>query len=289
MRINLSSGRYVEYIDSMGNQFSPAIDARMSTGKGSLGDEKDGKLQLRLLKDAHTSPFEGVVVKLEFQISLVELRELDRHRTTAKMADIDLVEIFSPEESFRKFTSRNEMSGRYMQMPALYMNPVEIRMQSKTNNQGGDGLAPPEVAAEFLQRGKDLTDKARELYDWAIAQGIERGQARMYNTVNQMSRIRITAALKNWCDFLALRLPQGVLEEMRDVAQAVEDILVARFPTPMQQWRQEVYETARVNKTELAFLSGVLLGVDTDSLSSEDKDTMSSIFAKITRVMSQDD
>src|SRR5258708_5974139 len=99
---------YVALVDSMGDEWTPAEDARMSTDKGRLGPEKDAPLQNRLLRDRHTSPFEGVVVKVEMYVPLFVLRELDRHRTLDKNSEIDL-----PEEGLRKWFSRNEMSGRY--------------------------------------------------------------------------------------------------------------------------------------------------------------------------------
>lgn len=263
---------YVEIIDVMGHQFTPAEDARTSTGRGSLGDDKDAQLQRRLMNDNHTSPFEGVVVKIEMMVPLFVLREIDRHRTTTKVSDLDGEELVTPEENGRKWFARNEMSGRYIQMPDLYYHPQRVRTQSKTNKQGGD-IAPDQLMHdEFINRGKVLTGMARELYDWAVINGIERGMARIYNTQNQYTRIRLTGSLKNWCDFLALRLPNGVLWECRRVAEEIERLLAEQFPAVMKQWRESRYETVVLNRTEreelLKFLAGgngdtkVLQGID---------------------------
>jgi thymidylate synthase (FAD) len=246
---------YVHLLDSMGDEFTPAEDARTSTNKGRLGPEKDAALQERLTKDAHTSPFEGVVVKVEIMTPLFVLRELDRHRTVSKVADED-VEIITPEESGRKWFARNEMSGRYVQMPNLYYHPVQVRAQSKTNMQGGGPiqLVDDAVAREFKESGQVLCMMARDLYDRAVAAGVEKGIARIYNTQNQYTKIRLTGSLKNFCDFLYLRLPGVVLWECRRVAEALEELLKEAFPSPMEQWRRNIYETVRLTKADRAAL-----------------------------------
>jgi thymidylate synthase (FAD) len=114
---------YVHLLETLGDQYTPAEDARTSTGKGRLGPEKDKALQERLIRDGHTSPLEGVVLKFEICAPLFVVRELDRHRTLDKLSESDPFDV-SPEEGLRKWFARNEMSGRYIQMPDLYYHPV---------------------------------------------------------------------------------------------------------------------------------------------------------------------
>lgn len=256
---------YVSLLDSMGDEWTPAEDARTSTGKGRLGPEKDARLQERLSRDNHTSPFEGVVVKFELCVPLFVLREMDRHRTLDKESDGDIAEVVTPEEASRKWLCRNEMSGRYIQMPDIYYHPGVVRGQSRTNNQGGsDGATdvPPEVQEEFIRQGTELTRRARGVYDWAIEHGIEKGLARIYNTQNQYTKIRLTGSLKNWCDFLKLRLPSAVLWEARVVAEAVESILTELFPSVMEQWRRNAYDTVTLRRDEAMNIIDVIAGGD---------------------------
>lgn len=256
---------YVAIVDKMGDEYTPAEDARMSTGKGRLGEQKDKALQERLLTDAHTSPFEGAIVKLEICTPLFVLRELDRHRTLDKVGEDDPVEIVSPEEGLRKWFARNEMSGRYIQMPNLYYHPEVVRGQSKKNKQGGAEAVPQissEVAEEFKKRGDELTRSARELYDWAVGVGIEKGLARIYNVQNQYTKIRYTASLKNWCDFLYLRLPKDVLWECREVARAVKTIIEAHYPDVIDSWEKLVYKTVRLKENEMRALVQLLGSIE---------------------------
>jgi thymidylate synthase (FAD) len=249
---------YVRLVDAMGDEWVPAEDARMSTGKGRLGPEKDHGLQERLMKDKHTSPFEGAVLKVEMCVPLFVLRELDRHRTLDKNGESEEIEL--PEENLRKWFSRNEMSGRYVQLPDQYYHPWKVRVQSLQNKQG-TAEAPSishDVACEFYRRGVALTLMARELYDWAVGQGIEKGLARIYNTQNQYTRIRYTGSVKNWLDFLYLRLPSVVLWECRQVAEAVAVLINDRFKDIYETWRKNVYEAVTLNRDEVRFLNDIL-------------------------------
>ena len=272
---------YVHLLDKMGDEFTPAEDARTSTNKGRLGPEKDAALQERLTKDAHTSPFEGVVVKVEIMTPLFVLRELDRHRTVTKVSDEEEMELVTPEEAGRKWFARNEMSGRYVQMPNAYYHPLVVRAQSKTNKQGGgQEVVDPAIQAEFLQAGLEMTQQARALYDWAVEQGIEKGLARIYNTQNQYTKIRLTGSLKNFLDLLYLRLPGVVLWECRRVAEALEQILQAHFPSPVEQWRRNVYDGVRLSRTEKEALSRLLEVCSYDRLD-VDEATIQQVLAKL--------
>jgi len=256
---------YVRLIDRMGDDFTPAEDARMSTGKGRLGPEKDTALQERLMKDNHTSPFEGVIIKFEVGAPLYVIREADRHRTLDKNSEFDPFDNVMPEENLRKWMARNEMSGRYIQMPDLYYHPVNVRGQSKTNMQGGgqDMVSiSPEVAGEFIARGKDLTLKARELYNWAVLAGIEKGMARNYNTQNQYTFIRYTGSLKNWLDALTLRRPAAVLWECRQVFEGFYDLLREELPHAMSSWDSLVYNGVKLTGPELSLLKDLIGNVD---------------------------
>jgi len=250
----------VALLDVMGDQYTPAEDARTSTGKGRLTPEKDLALIRRLMDDNHTSPMEGVVIKLEMTVPIFVLRELDRHRTVDKVSE---EEVITPEENLRKWFARNEMSARYVQLPPTYYHPDVVRTQSKANAQGlADAPSvSPEVADEFKERGVAVTKAARELYDWAVQRGIERGQARIFNTFNQYTTIRITGSLKNVLDMLYLRLQKNVLWECRRVADAVLHLLRKQFPDVTALWEDRVYGAKKLSGSDAAFVASILRAV----------------------------
>lgn len=271
----------VQVIGVLGDEYTPAEDARTSTGKGRQGPEKDAKLQDRLMRDRHTSPFEGVLVKVEMVLPLFVLREVDRHRTLTKVSDVDaLDEVVTPEEAGRKWFSRSEMSGRYVQLPAEYYFPDEIRGQSTTNQQGDEGTAPAHVAEEFQSRGRAVTQAARELYDWAVQVGIEKGQARIFNTMNQYTRIRMTGSIKNWLDWLQLRMPSGVLWECRRAAEELHDLLWERFPSVLSQWSNNVRLAVALTVEEQDAVRGVLEKLTETGVANEDPEGVT-VYSKL--------
>lgn len=271
---------YVELVEVMGDEQDPAGDARMSTGKGKIDIEKDMKLSKRLISDRHTSPFEGVVLKFEMCVPLFVLREIDRHRTLTKVGD---EEVTVPDEAGRKWFSRNEMSGRYVQMPPLYYFPEDVRRQAKLNVQGGDGLVDREVQETFLRRGNEIVKFARETYDWAVAAGVEKGLARIFNTQNQYTKIRMTGSLKNWFDFLHLRMPKGVvLYECREVAIAIADLIHSRFPHLYDIWADEVATAVTLNASEIGALRSYIQANGTDAdVNASLGDEFKSLLAKL--------
>lgn len=272
---------YVKLLDSMGDDYTPAEDARTSTDKGRLGHEKDTALQERLMVDNHTSPFEGVVVKFEVCAPLFVIREADRHRTLDKNSEEDPFEMVGPEEGMRKFFSRNEMSGRYIQMPDLYYFPPSVRGQSTTNKQGGGqdtASISPEVAQRFQDECRRISKEARANYTWAVEQGIEKGLARICNTQNQYTKIRYTGSLKNFFDALYLRLPSVVLWECRVVFEGIRDLLKQKFPQAMSSWENLVYNGVRLTGPEAKFLRDLL--EEDEALNREHPD-VAKIFKKL--------
>lgn len=211
---------YVTLIDHLGDDLNPLEAARMSTGNETGVDKlKDDALRDRLWRDKHSSPFEMNVACFELQVPLFVLRQIDRHRTI----NIDDGTIYENYDEFRKFTSRNEFSGRYSVMPDLYYIPNldRIAPQSKKNKQGSDGEMADAVKGALRGIIKTETDKARVSYEELVKSGLANELARMILPQNQYTKIRIQAAMSNWFKFLAERLPEAAQWETRQYAKVI--------------------------------------------------------------------
>lgn len=228
MKYKIHEHGYVKLVDSMGSDLSPLESARMSTDNPTgVDDSKDDRLRERLWSDMHTSPFESNVLALEMQLPMFVLRQIDRHRTLS----IDNVEITDYDE-FRKWTSRNEFSARYSQMPDLFWLPAmeRIKKQSKANKQGSGEELSDEFRLLAMKIMEDNTSVCREAYEKLVAMGVANELARIVLPANQYTKIRITASLLHWFKFLDLRLRSDVQEETRNYATAVQAIIQLLWP-----------------------------------------------------------
>ncbi|RLA42170.1 MAG: hypothetical protein DRQ64_00310 [Gammaproteobacteria bacterium] len=221
---------YVKLVDHMGSDLAPLEAARMSTDSATGVDEdKDDRLRTRLWGDKHTSPFEMNEVVFEIQCPMFVLRQLDRHRT----ATIDNSSAyFENYDEFRKYTNRNEFSGRYSKMPDLYyIPPVErIRAKSKANKQGS--AEPLELEAQQMVCNVIETTTAviRQAYETIVEEGVATEIARLPLPQNQYTKIRIKASLLHWLKFFDLRLRGDVQEETRSYAQAMAWVVRGLWP-----------------------------------------------------------
>lgn len=236
-----------------------------------IDPKKDGALRQRLWRLQHSSPFEMNEACFELMIPMFGLRQVDRHRTVSvtnhfRQVEGGLVEeIFHPEETidyddFRKYTARNEFSGRYSVMPdAYYEPPLErIKGKSRTNKQGsGDGL-DDEARARVHNIIKNTTELTRLAYESILEEGVASELARIVLPQNQYTKIRIKASLLNWFKFLALRLPHEAQEETRLYAQSIARGLRRLWPESFAVFEEHTLYASRLSRTEVSVLQAAL-------------------------------
>ncbi len=214
---------YCKLIESWGSDERIIESARMSTAKGfqGWGPKEDGspgdeKLLRFLYEHKHMTPFEMAGMTIEVQAPIMVFREWHRHRTQ----------------------SYNEMSGRYTELPDLYYIPSIERLmagkQAVKNKQSSE-----EGFTEFDAQCHQATIKAatffaRDAYENLLKDGVSRELARLVLPVNQYSRMRASANLRNWLAFLTLRLDTSAQWEIQRYAQVVHKILKEKFPRTME-------------------------------------------------------
>lgn len=221
---------HVMLVDWMGDDDAPLESARMSTGNPTGVDlGKDDRLRTRLWNDVHTSPFEMGEVVFELQVPIFVLRQMDRHRTL-DMDTGDYTE--SLDENFRKFTSRNEFSGRYAVLPDLFYVPTAQRIQGKgkLNKQGSEGELPLGVQERVVELISEHNAGSRALYNELNSLGVSNELARLVLPPTQYTRIRLKGNLLNWLKFLKLRTADDVQWETRQFAIEMARLTAKLFP-----------------------------------------------------------
>jgi len=213
---------YIEYVESWGSDERIIEAARMSTNKGFQGWDTDARLLSYLWHNKHLSPFEMAGLVVEVQAPIFVFREWHRHRTQ----------------------SYNELSARYTELPNLYYVPTIDRLmngkQSSSNRQGSDDGFDQGTARRFQQDIVYAYEQVRRIYESLLRAGVAKELARVITPVGQYSRMRASANLRNWLQFLELRLPGNVQWETRSYAEAVANIVEERFPRTYALFRESM-------------------------------------------------
>lgn len=217
--MNVLDHGYVELVTTWGEDSSIIEAARMSTGKGFISWEKDSKLLSYLYKNKHMSPFEMCGAVLEIKAPIFVFREWHRHRTQ----------------------SYNEMSARYIPLPDENYIPTVINIHDRISNAGAnkqagsnvDYIPHAEEISNWLYSLEKVYKHAQIVYEDGLKLGIPKEIARLPVPVSRYSRMRASANLRNWLQFLDLRLSPSAQWEIRQYAEAVNTILKEKFPRTM--------------------------------------------------------
>lgn len=225
MKMKVLDWGYVELVESWGTEESIICAARMSTGKGFNDWDTDFKLLRYLYKHKHMTPFEMCGMIIEVKAPIFVFREWHRHRTQ----------------------SYNEMSARYIPLPDQNYVPSLDNIQHRievagTNKQAGSATAHIPNASEILGWMQNLEEAyvaAQLVYDKGLALGIPKEVARLPVPVARYSKMRASTNLRNWLQFLSLRLHPTAQWEIRQYANAVVALLEGDFPKTMKLFLED--------------------------------------------------
>lgn len=199
----------------------PANAARMSFDQTDSGRSREADLKLAeyLMKNKHTTPFEMIECWIEMKLPIFVARQFVRHRTV----------------------SINEVSGRYVELPAEWYIPKveDVLFQATNKKQGGNriDLDDPnqvEAAEMFRSRLDEDCQSSYHAYLEAIDSGIAMEQARCHLHVNHYTHWLWKQDLHNILHFLALRDHSHAQGESTKFAKAVDQLLRRFLPHSME-------------------------------------------------------
>lgn len=213
---------HVSLVETWGSDESIVEAARMSTGKGFQGWEKDEKFLKFLYDNKHSTPFEMVGAIFEIKAPIFVFREWHRHRTQ----------------------SYNEMSARYVPLPDENYVPSVDRIldgcNAVTKNKQAQGVLEESLK---VTRGKALSMQEQirqayladqQTYDILLSRNLPKELARLILPVGRYSKMRAGANLRNWLAFLTLRQAPNAQWEIQQYANVVADLLTEKFPKTME-------------------------------------------------------
>lgn len=191
----------------------PANAARMSFDQtdSNRTREEDLKLCRYLMKNWHTSPFEMVEVWLEMKLPIFVARQFVRHRTV----------------------SINEVSGRYVTLPAEWYIPAVVGGKAPTKKQGQEDNLDKATQEWFRRVLATACATDYELYLRAIEKGVAAEHARLFLSLNHYTHWLWKQDLHNVMHFLSLRDHGHAQVEAQEYAKAIDGLIRRVLPNSM--------------------------------------------------------
>ena len=191
-----------------------AFCARVSNPGNQSNKETSEKLIRYLIKNQHWSPLEMVNMCLEIETTRDIARQMLRHRSF----------------SFQEFSQRYADPTKDLSFVLR-----EARLQDPKNRQNSialDGtLGQALIGDEWRMKQKELIAHALEVYEWAVAKGIAKEQARaVLPEGNTVSRLYMNGTLRSWIHYIELRSANGTQREHIEIAKKCAEVIAKVFP-----------------------------------------------------------
>ena len=238
MKILIEGGPgYIEFVDSYGTDMTVVQSALVSTGAASSKDP-EGLINY-MLRHNHSTPFRTCFVTVVIYAPIFLFRQWMRHNIGI---------------------TYNEISGRYVELPAEYYVPKDYHFQSTSNKQGAS-LAIPQEDADFYQTVVEgVSDNCQSTYKMLLDAGVAKEEARMILPLSQFSMVRMTASMEAVMHFLGLRLDSHAQGLMREYAAALHKIAECIWPATIEAWENQRLNSFLLNGNMVVALQDMLAG-----------------------------
>lgn len=191
-----------------------AYCARVSNPANQENYDTAPKLLKYLVKNKHWSPFEMASMCLEIETTRDIGRQILRHRSF----------------SFQEF------SQRYAEVKAPFVSR-ETRWRDESNRQNSIDYVPGLEHQRFIHDAwqgdqEQIQLFVKEVYDWAVASGIAKEQARAILPEGMtMSRMYMSGTIRSWIHYCQVREDFGVTQkEHVDIAKKCSGVLISQMP-----------------------------------------------------------
>ena len=192
--------------------------ARVSNPSNQMNMETTERLLAYLVKHKHWSPFEMASATLEIETTRDIARQILRHRS------------FSFQEFSQRYANPQDMEYAFVLR--------EARLQDETNRQNSiaidvnlEGDRARELVDTWQAKQSVVINAAQDAYNWAIANGIAKEQARaVLPEGNTVSRLYMNGTIRSWIHYIELRSANGTQQEHIDVAVECAKAIASIFP-----------------------------------------------------------
>ena len=192
-----------------------AYCARVSNPSNQFNTATSEKLINYLIKHQHWSPLEMVSACMEIETTRDIARQILRHRSF----------------SFQEFSQRYADPTK-----DLSFETREARLQDEKNRQNSveldmNKLEDRELSRIWKEKQQDMVRLASDTYQWAVANGIAKEQARAVLPEGlTVSRMYMNGTIRSWIHYIQLRAAHGTQKEHIEIARECAKAIAAIFP-----------------------------------------------------------
>jgi len=163
-----------------------------------------------LIKNSHWSPFEMSNLCLDIETSISISMQLLRHRSA----------------------SFQQLSQRYQDVTLMFddvFEPIELRMQGKTNRQVSDDVLADQIV-NIDDRIRNHLDNSLELYNELIDAGVARECARFILPLCTKTNLYINGTIRTWIHLIESRDDSHAQKEIQLLAKEAKKIFIQHLP-----------------------------------------------------------
>ena len=224
MEIKILDHGFVRLVDFMGDDVAIVQAARVSFGQGSKGEKLDRKLLDYLIANKHETPFEQTVFKFHVKCPIFVARQWFRHR----------------------WSSFNEISGRYTEMSDEFYFPEKFRSQKSRNYVYED--IEGEMNDKLRSKLEAFYKHMYELYESMLEEGVAKEQARIVLPLALYTQFYWSVNARSLMNFLMLRLDVHAQQEIRLYANAIEKIFKEKLPWTFEAFEKHILSSITLDK-----------------------------------------
>ena len=172
-----------------------AYCARVSNPSNQMNTETSEKLIRYLIKHQHWSPLEMANACLEIETTRDIAHQIVRHRS------------FAFQEFSQRYADPDSMGDTF--------TTREARLQDAKNRQNSIELDDEsDLHYAWREKQREVIDKARSVYEWAIQNGIAKEQARVVLPEgNTKTRLYMNGTIRSWVHYICLLYTSDAADE----------------------------------------------------------------------------
>ena len=195
-----------------------AYCARVSNPDNQNNSKTAAGLLKYLIKNEHWSPFEMVSITMAIHTTRDISHQIVRHRSF----------------SYQEFSQRYAVSNTFKKREARYQDPKNRQNSIDLNCQVKEDRRLQET---WNMKQTQALRQTREVYEWALQQGIAKEQARAVLPEGLTgTTLYMAGTLRSWIHYCQLRKANGTQKEHQIIAESAWDIIGTHFPSVIKAY-----------------------------------------------------